>query len=171
MEDRMARLCISDGKEEEVMQFGGLSGGTNRLYDCCLVGTFLTASVVQFQAMRNMLANLWHPIAVHDLPPGFYFKAVAKQLGDFIGEFFEYDCNQLKWGTQPPSRAVVGESICLRNSQVQAFDLEMFNNMNRVLRVNFDGKTKVVFGSEWDSNEGRAQDLMIHDLEEISVGE
>lgn len=59
----MARLCISDGKEEEVMQFGGLSGGTNRLYDCCLVGTFLTASVVQFQAMRNMLANLWHPIA------------------------------------------------------------------------------------------------------------
>lgn len=64
----------------------------------------------------------------------------------------------------------MGESICLRNSQVQAFDLEMFNNMNRVLRVNLDGKTKVVFRSEWDSKEGRAQDLMIHDLEEISVG-
>ncbi|MBA0598098.1 hypothetical protein Gorai_007877, partial [Gossypium raimondii] len=109
-------------------------------------------------------------VQVRDLPSGFYFKAVAKQLGDFIGELVEYDCNQLKGGTQPPSRAIVGESICLRNSQVQAFDLEMFNNMNRVLRVNLDGKKKVVFRSEWDSKEGRAQDLMIHDLEEISVG-
>lgn len=27
----------------------------------CLVGLFLTASMVQFQVMHNTVTNLWHP--------------------------------------------------------------------------------------------------------------
>ncbi|PPS01698.1 hypothetical protein GOBAR_AA18968 [Gossypium barbadense] len=44
----MARLQISDGKEEEVLQIGGITEGMHRLYDLCFVGCFLNASVVQF---------------------------------------------------------------------------------------------------------------------------
>lgn len=33
------------------------------MFDLWLVGCFLTASVVHFLAMRNTLANLWHPLA------------------------------------------------------------------------------------------------------------
>ncbi|MBA0630761.1 hypothetical protein Godav_002823, partial [Gossypium davidsonii] len=32
------------------------------MYDFCLVGCFFTVNVIQFQAMRNTLANLWHPL-------------------------------------------------------------------------------------------------------------
>ncbi|KAK5772713.1 hypothetical protein PVK06_049007 [Gossypium arboreum] len=31
-------------------------------FSFCLVGCFLTASVVHFPAMRNTMANLWHPL-------------------------------------------------------------------------------------------------------------
>ncbi|MFQ6640668.1 hypothetical protein Gotur_014303 [Gossypium turneri] len=44
----MARLRISNGKEEEVLQFEGIFEGKNNLYEYCLVGPFLTASVIQF---------------------------------------------------------------------------------------------------------------------------
>lgn len=30
----------------------------------CLVGCFLTSSVVKFQVMHNTIVNLWHPLGV-----------------------------------------------------------------------------------------------------------
>lgn len=40
-------------------------------FSFCAVGTFLTASVIQFQAMRMTLANLWHPHGgVTNIDPG-----------------------------------------------------------------------------------------------------
>ncbi|MBA0592755.1 hypothetical protein Gorai_009730 [Gossypium raimondii] len=158
----MAKLRISDGKEEEVMQFGGLSGGTNRLYDCCSVRSFLTASVVQFQTMCNTLANLWHPLRGH-----IDSFCTIKLRMDGEGLELEWD---ISLRAQPLRRAIVEESIWLRNIQVQASDLEMFNNMNRVLGVNLDGKTNMCFGSGGDLEEGRAKDSMIYDLEEIQIG-
>ncbi|MBA0739857.1 hypothetical protein Gogos_013087 [Gossypium gossypioides] len=61
MENGMAGLRINDD-DEEVLQVAGVSKGQNRMYDLCLVGCFLTSSVVQFQVIRNTLANLWHPL-------------------------------------------------------------------------------------------------------------
>ncbi|MBA0829689.1 hypothetical protein Goarm_014279, partial [Gossypium armourianum] len=31
-------------------------------YEHYFVGTFLTSSIVNFQAMKSTLANVWHPI-------------------------------------------------------------------------------------------------------------
>lgn len=69
MELEMINLQIDDWKEDakEVNveeEECGLNDGF------CLVGHFLTTSVVQFQVMRNKLENLWHPfggVAILDL--------------------------------------------------------------------------------------------------------
>ncbi|MFQ6622463.1 hypothetical protein Gotur_001805 [Gossypium turneri] len=37
-------------------------------------------------------------VEVHDLPLGFFLETVAKQLGNFIGRFLEYDLKQLNRG-------------------------------------------------------------------------
>ncbi|KAH1090915.1 hypothetical protein J1N35_018172 [Gossypium stocksii] len=55
----MAGLHINDD-DDEVLHVAEVSEGQNRMYDLCLMGCFLIASVVQFQAMRNTLPNLWH---------------------------------------------------------------------------------------------------------------
>ncbi|KAL1179419.1 hypothetical protein V6Z11_A03G158000 [Gossypium hirsutum] len=39
-----------------------LEDAHNSAYSFCLVGCFLTASVVHFPAMRNTLANIWNPL-------------------------------------------------------------------------------------------------------------
>ncbi|MBA0809075.1 hypothetical protein Gohar_024758, partial [Gossypium harknessii] len=90
MEDKLARLNIEDGEEEDA-------------------------------AMKNMTANLWHSLGgveisnlnkdkdplqvplgfspfwvqIHDLPPGYFSEAVARQLGTFIRRFLEYDSKQI----------------------------------------------------------------------------
>ncbi|KAH1115244.1 hypothetical protein J1N35_008622 [Gossypium stocksii] len=55
VENGMAGLHIID---EEVLQVAGACEGQNRMYNLCLMGCFLTVSVIQFQAMRNTSANL-----------------------------------------------------------------------------------------------------------------
>ncbi|MBA0842479.1 hypothetical protein Goarm_002301 [Gossypium armourianum] len=76
----MARLCIIDEEEEEVLQVAGVSEGQNRMYDFCLVVCFFTVNVIQFQAMRNTLANLWHPLGGIEI-----LNMVEKQ---FLFQFF-----------------------------------------------------------------------------------
>ncbi|MBA0755385.1 hypothetical protein Gogos_020677, partial [Gossypium gossypioides] len=58
----MAGLHISEG-EDEVLEFQDSAEEQKQMFDLWLVGCFLTASVVHFSAMRNTLANLWHPLA------------------------------------------------------------------------------------------------------------
>ncbi|MBA0794579.1 hypothetical protein Gohar_018894 [Gossypium harknessii] len=55
MENDLARLRIE--KDEEVWQFNGEGEKNTSRYEHCLVGCFLTTSVVHFLAMRN---NMWH---------------------------------------------------------------------------------------------------------------
>lgn len=44
------------GNSTLAMEEGDVGGGL------CFVGSFLTASVFHFQAIRTTLANLWHPL-------------------------------------------------------------------------------------------------------------
>ncbi|MBA0874896.1 hypothetical protein Goshw_023678 [Gossypium schwendimanii] len=37
-------------------------------------------------------------VQVHDLPSGFYSKVMARQFGNFIGKFIEYDTKQESHG-------------------------------------------------------------------------
>ncbi|MBA0851197.1 hypothetical protein Goshw_015118 [Gossypium schwendimanii] len=61
MEKNMAELCLDD-EEEEVLQFGVEPIPQKSGYDLCLVRYCLTTSVVHFLAMKNTMADLWHPL-------------------------------------------------------------------------------------------------------------
>ncbi|MBA0862858.1 hypothetical protein Goshw_013770 [Gossypium schwendimanii] len=113
MEDSIASLSLND-VEEESIHLGVESSNSETSYANCFVGTFLTSSVVHFQTMRSTLANVRHPIGgvsisdlenevdfwiiIHDLSHGFISKVVVRQLGNFIGNFLEYDTSTIQLG-------------------------------------------------------------------------
>ncbi|MBA0709201.1 hypothetical protein Golax_024254 [Gossypium laxum] len=61
MENKLVDLHIKE-EEEEVLRVEETVGDHKPVYDLCLVGCFVTASVVHFPAMCNTLVNLWHPL-------------------------------------------------------------------------------------------------------------
>ncbi|MFQ6620674.1 hypothetical protein Gotur_000880 [Gossypium turneri] len=156
METELAQLSINED-EEEILQIQDDLHPNSDVGDYQLVGCFLTASIINFSAMKNTLANLWHPICgvqirdlgekrylfkffhsmdmervlkglpwtfnnhllilsnlnrgedplkiplifvpfwvqIHDVPMGLFSKSLAMLLGNFIGEFLEYDASNL----------------------------------------------------------------------------
>ncbi|MBA0566716.1 hypothetical protein Golob_011509 [Gossypium lobatum] len=87
MEDYMASLSLEE-VEEDFIQLGAKSVDNGIYYVNCFVGMFLTSIVVHFQAMRSILANVWHPIggvSISDLENGrflfrFYFEVDADRV-------------------------------------------------------------------------------------------
>ncbi|TYH63208.1 hypothetical protein ES332_D07G174800v1 [Gossypium tomentosum] len=63
MEQDLAALKISEIEDDEI-QIVRASTTPKPLYDLCLVGCFVTVSVVHFPVMHTTLANLWHPLEV-----------------------------------------------------------------------------------------------------------
>ncbi|MFQ6645218.1 hypothetical protein Gotur_020591 [Gossypium turneri] len=134
MEESIAGLPIED-EEEETILLGVESSDQENFYANCFVGIFLTSSVVNFQAMRTMLENDWHPnggvsildlgdgkdpmriqlywvdfwILIYDLLHGFMPKEIAKQLGSFIGVFLEYDALAIQLGYKRIMRLRIGK--------------------------------------------------------------
>lgn len=63
MEKDLEGLNIDDGEEEEGAVLQSIDPVLQKLvYEYCLVGCFLTLSVVLFTAMKTTMANLWHPL-------------------------------------------------------------------------------------------------------------
>ncbi|MBA0715697.1 hypothetical protein Golax_014583 [Gossypium laxum] len=85
MEKDLADLSLDD-EEEEILQAHGQIGSVVEDTKFCLVGCFLTASVIHFPTMRNTMTNLWHLVK-----GGFRSEAMARQLSDFLGKFVKYD--------------------------------------------------------------------------------
>ncbi|MFQ6657652.1 hypothetical protein Gotur_027237, partial [Gossypium turneri] len=59
MEEDTEDLQIEDN-EKEAWSIHEDGDHVSQKYEFCLVGYFLTASVINFQAMRNTMANIWH---------------------------------------------------------------------------------------------------------------
>ncbi|MBA0786606.1 hypothetical protein Gotri_026811, partial [Gossypium trilobum] len=57
----MANLNLDEG-EEEAWIFKEETGLAKSTFEYCIMGCFLTASVVHFQVMRNTMANLRRPL-------------------------------------------------------------------------------------------------------------
>ncbi|KAA3464259.1 nucleolin-like [Gossypium australe] len=130
----LANLNIMDEEEEPMLV---IDDNTAQLQDLYLVGKVLTDSVVNFSALKNTLANLWHQlrgvtiteleekrilfrfyseadskrglntvplwetvfwVQIHNVPIGFFMEGIAKQLGDFLGKFVEYDTSMATKG-------------------------------------------------------------------------
>ncbi|KAG8475108.1 hypothetical protein CXB51_032045 [Gossypium anomalum] len=150
MEDELANLSILD-EEEEAFQEEAMV--IEKSFQFSLVGHCLTDSVVNFPALRNTMADLWHPIGgicitdlgnkrylfqffnevdvqrvmagmpwffnshllllhriqkgedpsvlllnsfefwvqIHELPAGLMSESMARQFGDFLRKFLDYD--------------------------------------------------------------------------------
>ncbi|MBA0717156.1 hypothetical protein Golax_004993 [Gossypium laxum] len=61
MEEELGNLSIID-KKENPFQAQEDESTLKEDYKLCLVRSYLTASVMYFPSMRNIVANLWHPI-------------------------------------------------------------------------------------------------------------
>ncbi|MBA0779594.1 hypothetical protein Gotri_003836 [Gossypium trilobum] len=122
METELANLSINE-EEEEILLVQADPTMQREVADYQLVGCFLTASIINFPAMKSTLANLWHPVCgvqirdlgekrgedllkiplvfvpfwvqIHDVPVGLFSENLAIQLGNFIGVFLEYDASNL----------------------------------------------------------------------------
>ncbi|MBA0834035.1 hypothetical protein Goarm_006425, partial [Gossypium armourianum] len=61
MEDELAGLTINE-EEDAILQVQ-LDPNTERGEEIFrLIECFLTASIIHFPAMKNTMANLWHPV-------------------------------------------------------------------------------------------------------------
>ncbi|MBA0805041.1 hypothetical protein Gohar_004586 [Gossypium harknessii] len=67
MEADLAALSLDGGEEDawSITSCKGEEEGGNDLY---FVGSFLTANIIQLQAMRTTVANLWHPYVMDGNP-------------------------------------------------------------------------------------------------------
>lgn len=64
----------------------------DNVYQYCLVGRCLTDSVVHFPSLRNIIADLWHPIA------GFCISNLGEKR--YLFQFFHVvDMNRMLFGT------------------------------------------------------------------------
>ncbi|PPD66869.1 hypothetical protein GOBAR_DD36249 [Gossypium barbadense] len=126
---------LEDVEEKEAVKLKALVSRTGESLENCLVGTFLTSSVINFSSIRATLANVdadrikaggpWNfnshllilqklhdednpktvPlntvdfwVLIQDVPHGFSSKSVARQMGNFIGQFIDYDCKAINLG-------------------------------------------------------------------------
>ncbi|MBA0876870.1 hypothetical protein Goshw_020206 [Gossypium schwendimanii] len=100
MEKELANLSL-DEEEDGILQAETNPDSETERVEFCLVGCFLTASVIHFPAMRSTMANLWHPVEggqIHGVTTGFFNGVLARQLGDFLEIYVEYDSINLDRG-------------------------------------------------------------------------
>ncbi|MFQ6623906.1 hypothetical protein Gotur_004234 [Gossypium turneri] len=79
MERELANLSLDD-KEDKILQTQMDLHSVSVEIDLCLVGCFLTASVIHFPAMRSTMANLWLPVK------GAQISDLGKEM--FLFKFF-----------------------------------------------------------------------------------
>ncbi|MBA0579790.1 hypothetical protein Gorai_022036 [Gossypium raimondii] len=65
MEEALVDLRLTeegDSREMKAWEIEEEVGEGEPFLELCLVGCFLTATTINFQSMRTVMANLWHPL-------------------------------------------------------------------------------------------------------------
>ncbi|KAH1098357.1 hypothetical protein J1N35_015278 [Gossypium stocksii] len=154
MENDLVNLRID--KEDEAWELHGEEGLGKSLYEYCLVGYFLTASVVHFQALRNAMANRWHQ-----------FRGVLiSNLGEkhYLFKFYhEVDIDQ-----------VVNEAPRTFNNHLLLFhrlkgEEDPLQISLATLGFRLEDNTTGSGGQEIGGLNGTGKDLMEHDLKDKSI--
>ncbi|MBA0632475.1 hypothetical protein Godav_001205 [Gossypium davidsonii] len=152
MEKELTDLSLEEEEEEEeeekeeALQFGVESILKKSVYDICLVGCCLTASVFfhEVDMDRVLWSSPWtfnnhllvlhrlrkgeDPnfvplvfvefwVQVHDLLPGFYFEEVARQLGNFVGHGDKFCQKRIDIGMQ---EVEYGWNLSLKTQSIRA---------------------------------------------------
>ncbi|MBA0854090.1 hypothetical protein Goshw_025865 [Gossypium schwendimanii] len=149
MENKLVDLHIRE-EEEEVLRVEEIVGDHKPVYDLCLVGFFVTASVVHFPAMCNTLANLWHPV-------------IKGAPWTFNNHLLVFHC--LVWIEECPRVPLIYsffwvQDISLWVSRRKATTMESIGLRKGNME---DGPTGFFFAI--------GRDLMIHDLEKSLIGD
>ncbi|KAK8607986.1 hypothetical protein V6N13_023428 [Hibiscus sabdariffa] len=138
MEDYLAQLTIDSG-EGDAIPVGHGEENPIVSFNLCFVGTFLTTSIVNFQSMRATLAN----VLVHDIPPGLLSTRLAKLLGDFIGDFIDYDSSAISLGYKGTMRIKV---LCdVRLSLKRCKKLALPGGNTHIVRFEYERLTLFCF--------------------------
>ncbi|MBA0660680.1 hypothetical protein Goklo_012657, partial [Gossypium klotzschianum] len=82
------------GKEEDA--FHKKAAMVDQKYQFSLVGRYLTGENPLLILLS--LSKIW--VQIHDLPPGLMTETMAKQFGDFLGQFLENDTSISTMGIQ-----------------------------------------------------------------------
>ncbi|MBA0628117.1 hypothetical protein Godav_022888 [Gossypium davidsonii] len=88
MEEELANLNLIDEEEDAFHEEATV---VDQNYQFSLVGRCLTDSVVHFPSLCNTMVDLWHPNGGICLMT----ETMAKQVGDILGQFLEYDTSIL----------------------------------------------------------------------------
>ncbi|MBA0730618.1 hypothetical protein Golax_025594, partial [Gossypium laxum] len=126
MEKELADLSLGE-EEEEGVQFELEGQPQTSIYDLCLVGRCLTASVVDLERVMSgipwtfnnhlilfhklkvgedptsiplIYSDFW--VHVHDLPSGYSSDQVAKQLGNFVAKLMRVVVTPRMWIREEP---------------------------------------------------------------------
>ncbi|MFQ6623724.1 hypothetical protein Gotur_003294 [Gossypium turneri] len=115
MEKELANLRL-DEEEEEGVQFELEGQPQTLMYDLCLVSCCLTASVVNFPTLKNVMANLWHPLGGIQISDLGEKRLCRKRINLRLGEV-EYG-----WDITlraKPMRVVVTPSVWIREEPIE----------------------------------------------------
>ncbi|MBA0844961.1 hypothetical protein Goarm_000045 [Gossypium armourianum] len=167
VDNDLANLSL-DEEEDEGFQFAVEEGPQQPLYDLCLVGCALTASVVNFLAMKNTMTNLWHPLE------GIQISELGEKRYLFRF-FYEVDLER---------RASITSSVWLREDNIgstfwrgagkedvrNSFGLRQeLGFISHTLGLNLKGEKQQEKGKGviWQSDKERED--MVKDMEEIPL--
>ncbi|MBA0551046.1 hypothetical protein Golob_021949 [Gossypium lobatum] len=183
METKFSGLMLNE-EEKAILQVQIESNKKKEEWVYQLVGCFLAASVIHFPTMKRTMANLWHLVRgvqirdlgekkIHDVLTGFFSEILAKQLGNFIGKFLEYDGTDLGKGNQNFLRIRVQLDVRLplkRKKQVidsfceakMALGVEI-TVMGRDLSLRAQSKIALALSNIWlcEGEEGEKGEILI----------
>ncbi|MBA0644255.1 hypothetical protein Goklo_028438 [Gossypium klotzschianum] len=169
MEKDLADLSLDD-KEEEILQSQLLL--SNEKYDGKSLASGYRGSNLRFGREK-----------VHDVPLGLRNESLARQLGDFLGKFVEYNSASLGRGFR--NYLWHGDSFCLARMSLEVEVVEMGRDLlwdwdegdggisttsiDPLLGLNLEDDlcSVVVFIGEYIKSQG--QTAMDHDLEESAI--
>ncbi|KAL8492016.1 hypothetical protein ACS0TY_023571 [Phlomoides rotata] len=101
-------------EEDDLILEQPVANESHRAVDFFLVGRFLTNQTINFNAMKNRLADIWK------LVKGVTIKSIGqgrRQIGNFLGSFVEYDkSNSIgAWRNYMQIRVIINVSLPLKH--------------------------------------------------------
>ncbi|MBA0707830.1 hypothetical protein Golax_019841 [Gossypium laxum] len=150
MEKDLADLSLDD-EEEEILQCHSLFG--NEKYDGKSLASGYRGSNLRFGREK-----------VHDVPLGLRNESLARQLGDFLGKFVEY--NSASFGRGFRNYLWHGDSFCQARMSLEVEVLEMgeYIKSQGQIAMDHDLEESAIEGGEGKKRARRESDVCTNEM-------